>query len=155
MMNGCSTLTAVAFTSAAVIAAYLTFMSKTEKHPLIKQDDAFLAKYSESMSIRDKSLNVFRIPYKYATEMDKKKPTIVFIHGVGGQLAQFIFQLRHFVNMANVIALDFVGFGHSEKSLNYDHYVTDSIIEDIMVVIKTHNVSSDLAVSEPSLHSLT
>ncbi|KAI8897066.1 Alpha/Beta hydrolase protein, partial [Globomyces pollinis-pini] len=56
---------------------------------------------------------------------------ILFIHGLGGQIAQFEYQLSYFTNHASVLALDLVGHGASPNTNNYKDFEFDSLIDDI------------------------
>lgn len=63
--------------------------------------------------------------------MKEKVPTLLFIHGLGGQISQFTDLLKHFSNTANVLAMEQTGHGKSEQSLNYAHYKTDRFVDDL------------------------
>ncbi|KAI8906831.1 Alpha/Beta hydrolase protein [Gorgonomyces haynaldii] len=71
------------------------------------------------------------------------KPTIVFIHGLGGQLRQFAPQLEHFKQGFSVLAFEFVGHGHSKVSQDPKQYHAESILRDALALIR-HFVKGDL-----------
>jgi len=61
---------------------------------------------------------------------DRPARTMVFIHGFGGQAAQWVYQLRRFSDESRCIALDLRGFGQSDKPAN-SAYTMDEMVGDI------------------------
>ncbi|KAI7867495.1 Alpha/Beta hydrolase protein [Spinellus fusiger] len=64
-------------------------------------------------------------------ELGSKVPLIVFIHGLGGQVAQWQYQLEYFSHTAHVLAIDLLGCGQSEVSKDWDAYTTPALVQDI------------------------
>jgi pimeloyl-ACP methyl ester carboxylesterase len=59
--------------------------------------------------INGKIMNVLNL------KIDSALPTILFIHGLGGSIHQFLYQIKHFRRFANIIAVDNVGNGKSDQ----------------------------------------
>src|SRR5512143_3502256 len=69
---------------------------------------------------------------------DRPRRTFVFIHGFGGQAAQWHYQLQHFLIENRVIALDLRGHGLSDKpSRGYD---MPQILEDLETALSILDV---------------
>lgn len=57
-------------------------------------------------------------------------PLLVFVHGLGGSVAQFYPLLMSLTNMASCFAIDMPGCGRSELDpLDWDAYTTDALVE--------------------------
>ena len=69
--------------------------------------------------------------------------TIVFVHGMAGQLRQFQPQIDFFKKTHNVFAMEFVGHGKSEVSPRTGDYATDEIILDFIELLNAR-VKGDL-----------
>ncbi|RKO90341.1 Alpha/Beta hydrolase protein [Blyttiomyces helicus] len=65
----------------------------------------------------------------------REVPTLVLIHGLGGQIGQWDAQIAHFCQVANVLAIEWVGNGKSDRPLGDADYETRSIVEDIADVL--------------------
>jgi len=61
---------------------------------------------------------------------DRPARTMVFIHGYGGNAAQWKYQLRQFSDDSRVIALDLRGFGLSDQPAG-SRYTMDEFVSDI------------------------
>lgn len=61
---------------------------------------------------------------------DQPARTMVFIHGYGGQAAQWVHQLRRFSDESRCIALDLRGFGQSDKPAG-SAYTMAEMVSDI------------------------
>ncbi|ORY93121.1 Alpha/Beta hydrolase protein [Syncephalastrum racemosum] len=62
-------------------------------------------------------------------------PLIVFIHGLGGQAAQFEPQLEYFSQGAHVLAIDLLGCGRSAAPKNWSFYKPENLVKDFIHVI--------------------
>ena len=60
---------------------------------------------------------------------DHPARTMVFIHGYGGNAAQWIYQLRRFSDDSRVIALDLRGHGLSDKPEDWDYTVEQHVAD--------------------------
>ncbi|KAI9005308.1 Alpha/Beta hydrolase protein, partial [Gaertneriomyces semiglobifer] len=89
--------------------------------------------------INGKRLNVLFIPHK----LGRSLPLIVFIHGMGASLDQFTLQIAHFSKIANILALDLVGHGQSERVQEDSAYTTPSIVNDIVTLLDIYKESAD------------
>lgn len=75
-------------------------------------------------------IDSFRIEYLYLNEM--KDRTIVFAHGLGGNLNQWDAQVSHFKSDFNVVTFSLQGHGKSSKSSDTSHY-TIEMYADVVV----------------------
>ncbi|KAI8385007.1 uncharacterized protein BYT42DRAFT_592969 [Radiomyces spectabilis] len=64
-------------------------------------------------------------------ELGSKVPLVVFIHGLGGQVAQWERQIKYFSQTAHVLAVDLLGCGKSEVESSWHSYTTASLVDDI------------------------
>ncbi|TPX58981.1 hypothetical protein PhCBS80983_g02764 [Powellomyces hirtus] len=103
------------------------------------QDDTFIAKHSKTHQIRGKQLRVVFVEHKLGREL----PAIVFVHGMGAQLQQWNEQLLHFSHIANVLSLDIVGHGRSERVPSKDAYSTESIVEDLVALLEIYRYKAE------------
>lgn len=61
--------------------------------------------------------------------------TMFFVHGFGGQTAQWAMQIAFFASRLRVVALDFIGHGHSERPLeSWAGYSASSLVADLQDV---------------------
>lgn len=66
-------------------------------------------------------------------------PLLVFVHGLGGSLAQFNPLLTSLINIAPCLGIDLPGCGLSEFSpTSWEHYTPSALVELLYVVIKEH-----------------
>jgi 2-hydroxy-6-oxonona-2,4-dienedioate hydrolase len=65
----------------------------------------------------EKTAVVFGAKIRYIEAGDPKKPTVILLHGLGGNADNWIFNLPALAANHHVIALDQVGFGKSDKPL--------------------------------------
>lgn len=104
----------------------------TRANSLADPDLPLVSQYSEYVNINNKRLRVVYRRHKLDTEV----ALIVFIHGLGGQAAQFDKQIEFFARTANVLAVDLVGHGKSAYSARWADYTTDSLVKDIRLLLK-------------------
>ena len=64
---------------------------------------------------QEKSVTVFGAKIRYLEAGDTTKPTLVLLHGLGGQAENWSFVIPALSAKYHVIAIDQVGFGKSEK----------------------------------------
>lgn len=63
--------------------------------------------------------------------MKNNVPTILFIHGLGGQISQWTSLIKQFSSTANVLAMEQTGHGKSEPSSDYSCYTTERFVNDL------------------------
>jgi len=97
-----------------------------EKVPTFEEDD-IIKKNETYITINDLQHRVVYVSHM----MKNNVPTILFIHGLGGQISQWTFLMKHFSNTANVLAMEQTGHGKSEPSSNYSCYNTDRFVDDL------------------------
>src|SRR6266571_6493765 len=63
--------------------------------------------------------------------------TLVFVHGYGGNAAQWIYQLRFFAQSLRVVALDLRGHGLSDDphSTASEEYSMNGLVDDLEAVL--------------------
>ncbi|CAG8697506.1 9065_t:CDS:10 [Cetraspora pellucida] len=69
-------------------------------------------KNTEYVIIRNKRYRIVHIVHQLGSIV----PLVVLIHGIGGQVAQWEYQLEYFSSTANVLAIDLLGCGRSDIS---------------------------------------
>ena len=104
------------------------------KHSSFKSYTTSFATYS--------SIRIFYRPHPQADKLPSKPtllPLLVFIHGLGGSLAQFHPLLTSLVNVAPCLGIDLPGCGRSAFSpTSWDAYTPKALAELLNVVIKQH-----------------
>ena len=121
--------------------------------PILRQSDAestdpgLLKKHSSFDSYTTSfanypSIRTFYRPHPQADKLPSKPtplPLLVFIHGLGGSLAQFNPLLTSLVNVAPCLGIDLPGCGRSAFSpTSWDAYTPKALAELLSVVIKRH-----------------
>ncbi len=66
---------------------------------------------------QDKSVMVFGAKIRYLEAGDQTKPTVILLHGLGGQAENWQFNIAALAAEFHVIAPDQIGFGKSDKPL--------------------------------------
>ena len=97
------------------------------------------------------SVRTFYHPHPQAAKLPNKPtplPLLVFVHGLGGSLAQFHPILTSLVNVAPCLGVDLPGCGRSGVSRkSWDAYTTEALTELLCVVIEQYcNVDGDQGV---------
>ena len=97
------------------------------------------------------SIRVFYRPHPQAVELPNKPtplPLLVFIHGLGGSLAQFHPLLTSLVNVAPCLGIDLPGCGRSRfYPDSWDVYSTEALTDLLMAVIERYcDVANDQGV---------
>ncbi|KAI8341065.1 Alpha/Beta hydrolase protein [Chlamydoabsidia padenii] len=102
-----------------------------EQHLLDEEDESeLLTNNTDYVTINNHELRVIDIPHP-----NQQAPLIVFIHGLGGQAAQWEHQLEHYSKTYHVLAMDLVGCGYSEVVSEWAPYTTTSLADDIIQLI--------------------
>lgn len=65
-------------------------------------------------------------------------PTVVFIHGLGGQLNQFEYLFDYFSHFSTVLSVDLPGHGQSDCVADWDVYSQHNLLELLLKVIDSH-----------------
>lgn len=88
------------------------------------------------------SIRIFYRPHPQADKLPSKPtllPLLVFIHGLGGSLAQFNPLLTSLVNVAPCLGIDLPGCGRSAFSpTSWDAYTPKALAELLSVIIKQY-----------------
>ena len=88
------------------------------------------------------SIRTFYRPHTQADKLPSKPtplPLLVFVHGLGGSLAQFHPLLTSLINVAPCLGIDLPGCGRSEFSpTSWDYYTLGALAELLSVVIQEH-----------------
>ncbi|KAF2669036.1 phosphatases II [Microthyrium microscopicum] len=83
-------------------------------------------------------VRVFHCPHPQASKLPQL-PLLVFIHGLGGSVAQFHPLLSSLVNLAPCLAIDLPGCGLSQFAPSYwDAYNTNSMVEFLITLIEEY-----------------
>ena len=92
------------------------------------------------MHFQAKSLTSFdntKIYYEINHSNIKHRRTLIFLHGLGGDLADWSDEKKYFSKLGyKVIVLDMRGHGLSERKENFESYKFDCFVEDIVSLIK-------------------
>lgn len=89
---------------------------------------------------------MFRLQHHKSSKLPKL-PTVVFVHGLGGQLNQFEPLIDYFTHFASVIAVDLPGHGQSEPAPKWEAYspqVLVDLLEEIVVSELPDNCSGEV-----------
>ncbi len=105
---------------------------------------ALLSAAAAAQTVQDKTATIFGAKIHYLEAGDPAKPTVVFLHGLGGNADNWAFNMPALAAKYHVVAPDQVGFGKSEKPfLNYrvgtyvdflDKFLTELKIEKATLV---------------------
>jgi pimeloyl-ACP methyl ester carboxylesterase len=77
-----------------------------------------------------------RLTIAYKANPKSKKKLIVFLHGLGGNMHQFYKQFEECSTYSSVLAIDYIGHGKSGNTSSDADYKTESIIADVMFILK-------------------
>ena len=112
-------------------------------------DPPLLQKHSEIKSYRTSrfaypGIRVFYRPHPQADQLPTSPaplPLLVFIHGLGGSVAQFHPLLTSLTNVASCLAVDLPGCGASQFApASWDAYTTDALVELLETVIDDYRL---------------
>ncbi|KAK2768413.1 hypothetical protein FQN54_000268 [Arachnomyces sp. PD_36] len=113
----------------------------------LETDPAFLRKNSSHISYTTSfstypSIRTFFCPHPHASELPSKPnsiPLLVFVHGLGGSLAQFHPLLKSLTNTAPCFGIDLPGCGLSSFSpTSWDAYSVEALATLLAVAIEQH-----------------
>lgn len=104
-----------------VAAAFLAVILTTKV--ALENEDLEIEQMGEINLVGNKLLHILHLP--------KNENYIIFIHGFGGQMAQFKYQIEFLSNKCSIFAIDFVGHGKSLEGKKDSDYSIDSIVNDI------------------------
>ncbi|KAK4152849.1 alkaline phosphatase [Chaetomidium leptoderma] len=114
--------------------------AKTTDPPLIERSSS-IKSYTTSHATYPK-LRVFYRRHQHADNLPTSPapvPLLVFIHGLGGSVAQFNPLLTSLTPIASCLAVDLPGCGVSEfEPRNWDAYSANAIVELLETVIEDH-----------------
>ena len=103
----------------------------------MSQLDIF-AHLPKSKFYSDKEENL-RLSYRISIQKDK--PYLVFLHGYNGNSKSWAYQFNYFKNKFSLIAIDFPGFGGSEKMVDPDMLKVSGLIHRALNSIKVNRFS--------------
>ncbi|KAK4204413.1 Alpha/Beta hydrolase protein [Triangularia verruculosa] len=120
--------------------------SKAPKYDAKSTDPPLLEKYStiKSYTTSSATYDKLRIFYRKHPQTDNLPkepplPLLVFIHGLGGSVAQFTRLLTSLTQNASCLAVDLPGCGYSEYTqTEWGAYTTDALVELLEVIINDH-----------------
>ncbi|KAK0674220.1 alkaline phosphatase [Cercophora samala] len=120
--------------------------SKAEKLDAKSTDPPLLQKYSTIKSYKTSiaTYDKLRIFYRKHPQTDNLPkdpplPLLVFIHGLGGSVAQFNRILQSLTQNASCLAVDLPGCGVSEYTqTKWEAYTTDALVELLEVIINDY-----------------
>ncbi|KAL4732371.1 hypothetical protein ACLX1H_001386 [Fusarium chlamydosporum] len=108
-------------------------------------DPPLLRDHSEFKSYRSRGFDYsgIRIFYRQHAKADQLPkpplPLLVFLHGLGGSVAQFHPLLCSLVDEAPCLAIDYPGCGRSEFSVtNWEAYTTEALTELLEIIINDY-----------------
>ncbi|KAM0348640.1 hypothetical protein ACHAPU_004075 [Fusarium lateritium] len=110
-------------------------------------DPALLKDHSEFKSYKTSSYEYsgIRVFYRKHAKTDQLPkdpaplPLLVFLHGLGGSIAQFHPLLSSLIDEAPCMAIDYPGCGRSEFSVtSWDAYTTDALVELLETIIEDY-----------------
>ncbi|KAJ8658722.1 hypothetical protein O0I10_005446 [Lichtheimia ornata] len=105
--------------------------AKLERELLKEPEPDIIASHTQYVDLNGHRLRIVHIIH----ELGSRVPLLVFIHGLGGQVAQWQYQLEYFSQTAHVLAIDLLGCGKSELSYDWDPYTTASLVNDVISLL--------------------
>ncbi|KAI8932453.1 hypothetical protein NX059_010639 [Plenodomus lindquistii] len=117
-------------------------------------DPGLIKKFSHTQSYTVPStgftyprIRTFYRPHDQDTKLPREPcplPLLVFIHGLGGSIAQFNPVLLSLSNLASCLAIDLPGCGTSSfEPKAWDAYTTEALVQLLAVVIETHRAGKE------------
>lgn len=110
--------------------------------PLLRKYSAVTSYTAARSGITYPGIRVFYRRHPKADELPTSPaplPLVVFIHGLGGSIAQFHPLLTSLVNSASCLAVDLPGCGLSQFApTSWDAYTTDALTDLLETVISSH-----------------
>lgn len=100
-------------------------------------DSEYIKSHVSFVDVERNHLRIFYAQHSLFTCLPRPSPLIVFIHGVGGQINQFEPLLKHFRQVADVLALDLPGCGQSPLvDRRWHQFSTDALATLVNRVIE-------------------
>lgn len=75
-------------------------------------------------------------------KFDKRKETIVFLHGLTGHSGVWDSYFKHFGKKYNVIRIDFIGHGRSPRPFSFHRYSIESLTEELSKILDKNKITS-------------
>ncbi|KAM7223714.1 hypothetical protein V8F06_000730 [Rhypophila decipiens] len=114
--------------------------------PALLQRSSEIKSYTTSHAKYD-GLRIFYRRHQQADRLPKSPapiPLLVFIHGLGGSVAQFHPLLTSLTPIASCLAVDLPGCGVSEYNLrSWEPYSTDALVELLEVIIEDYREKNE------------
>ncbi|CAG8574806.1 27004_t:CDS:10 [Dentiscutata erythropus] len=104
------------------------------RNKVLDEEPIIIQKNTDYVKIRNKRYRIVHIAHQLGSIV----PLVVLIHGIGGQVAQWEYQLEYFSSTANVLAIDLLGCGKSDISKRSDDYKTESLVDDLEELLKPY-----------------
>lgn len=121
--------------------------------PLVRKHSFFKNIEVDSFRFR---LRMFRLQHHKSSKLPNL-PTVVFVHGLGGQLNQFEPLIDYFTHFASVIAVDLPGHGRSDPAPKWEAYspqVLVDLLEEIVTSELPENCSGEVVLVGHSMGSV-
>ncbi|KAF2720874.1 alpha/beta-hydrolase [Polychaeton citri CBS 116435] len=117
------------------------FDAETTDPGLLRKNSTFEC-YKTSVATYP-AIRTFFTQHQHADKLPEGLPLLVFIHGLGGSVAQFHKLLESLVNSAPCLAIDFPGCGRSEFAPKEDNaYTKEALAELVAVAIERYREKS-------------
>ncbi|KAK6712552.1 hypothetical protein SNK05_007007 [Fusarium graminearum] len=127
---------------AEVVDVVRDAVDSTDPHlsdpPLLRDHSEF--KTYESRGFKYSGIRIFYRQHAKADQLPKPPlPLLVFLHGLGGSVAQFHPLLCSLVDEAPCLAIDYPGCGRSEFSVtDWAAYTTEALVELLEIIINDY-----------------
>ncbi|KAH7038069.1 uncharacterized protein B0I36DRAFT_315428 [Microdochium trichocladiopsis] len=114
--------------------------------PLLRDHSRLRAYTAAGSGVTYRGLRIFYRPHPKAAELPVDPaplPLLVFLHGLGGSVAQFHPLLTSLANSASTLAIDLPGCGRSLfEPKSWDAYSTDALVDLVETVINDHRADN-------------
>jgi pimeloyl-ACP methyl ester carboxylesterase len=116
---------------------------KTSRRILIGLAVILFTVYSgTAQALGDKTVNVFGAKVSYVEAGDPAKPTVILLHGLGGNSANWAFNIAALAANYHVIAPDQIGFGKSDRlTIKYRVGTYVDFLDKMMAELKIEKAS--------------
>ncbi|KAH6994145.1 Alpha/Beta hydrolase protein [Fusarium venenatum] len=128
---------------AEVVDVVQDTVDSTDPHltdPPLLRDHSEFKSYESSRGFRYSGIRIFYRQHAKADQLPKPPlPLLVFLHGLGGSVAQFHPLLCSLVDEAPCLAIDYPGCGRSEFSVtDWAAYTTEALAELLEIIINDY-----------------
>ena len=89
----------------------------TTRLPLLALSVLFVTSVLSAQTQQEKTVSVFGAKINYVEAGDPSKPTVILLHGLGGNSANWAFNVPALAANYHVLAVDQIGFGKSDRPL--------------------------------------